>query len=466
MNLRQRIPLIIIAIAGLAFLAGGLFFLAVAYKFYESGENEPLIITAFIGTVLAAIGLATLMNLPRIRDAIRSQARAKETYPDQQWMWREEWVAREIRSSGKSDLVGFWAFSLFWNGLVTILFIVMWDQIIGMPLGMEVLAILLFPAVGIILLIWAIRKTLHWAKFGNSLFRISSAPIPLGGTLSGSLVVPPPMGEASAVVVTLNGTRVTRSGKHNTTTILFQRETRIDRSSFSHTHDGIMIPVELPLPHEGDESDISGGYQTIHWTVTARADIPGVDFSASFEIPVYGRLEEASATPLSQRPAQSSTEYKVTIASTPSGATEIRFPPMRNPTASLGLLLFILFWSFFFVLMVNSDAPLFFQILWGAVDLAMIAGLLQITFGTSHALIEPHQITFTRWILGITRTKIVTKSDAAKVIIDRGMQVGSSIYHIVRLETKRGTRITLGTGVRDRNEAEWIVSEIEKTLQG
>jgi len=464
MNFRQRIPLIIIVIAGLACLAGGLFFLVVAYKFYESGENEPLIITAFIGTVLTAIGLAGLLNLPRIRDAVRSQARAKETYPDQQWMWREEWVTREIPSSGKSDLVGIWAFALFWNGLVTILFIVMWDQITGMPLGMEVLAVLLFPAVGIVLLVWAIRKTLHWMTFGNSVLRLSSAPIPLGGSLTGSLVVPSPVGEAPTVRLTLNCTSVTRSGKHNTTAILFQRETRIDRSSFSHTHDGIMIPVELALPHEGDESDIAGGYRTIHWTVNARADIPGVDFSTSFEIPVYGRLEEASASPLTQRPAQPSGEYKVTVTSTPSGATEIVFPPMRNPTASLGLFLFILFWSFFLVLMVKSDAPLFFQIVWGAIDLAMIAGLLQITFGTSHLLIESHQLTSTRWILGITRTKSVSNPDVAKIVVDRGMQVGSSIYHVVRLETKRGTRITLGTGVRDRNEAEWIVSVLEKAL--
>jgi hypothetical protein len=46
---------------------------------------------------------------------------------------------------------------------------------------------LLFPAVGAGLLVWAVRATLRWRKFGSSTFEMTTLPGVIGGPLRGTI---------------------------------------------------------------------------------------------------------------------------------------------------------------------------------------------------------------------------------------------------------------------------------------
>jgi len=49
------------------------------------------------------------------------------------------------------------------------------------------LGVLVFPALGVGFLIWAIRETLRWKEFGNTYFELATVPYTLGRELHGTI---------------------------------------------------------------------------------------------------------------------------------------------------------------------------------------------------------------------------------------------------------------------------------------
>jgi hypothetical protein len=76
-----------------------------------------------------------------------------------------------------------WIAAVFWNGIL-----VFGTIRSGFPYhGLKDLPALIFPAIGIALLLWAIRQAVLWSIYGQTYFVSDADSFPLGGTLDGKI---------------------------------------------------------------------------------------------------------------------------------------------------------------------------------------------------------------------------------------------------------------------------------------
>ncbi|HTC22795.1 MAG TPA: hypothetical protein VK688_00450, partial [Gemmatimonadales bacterium] len=101
-----------------------------------------------------------------------SRALAAERHPNEPWLWRPDWAAGSIEDAGRKSQYFLWAFAAFWNLIAWPIgvMVVRATLIEGNRLG---LLGLLFPIVGIGLLVAAIRATLRERKFGVSVLELA-----------------------------------------------------------------------------------------------------------------------------------------------------------------------------------------------------------------------------------------------------------------------------------------------------
>jgi hypothetical protein len=170
-------------------------------------------------------------------------------------------------------------FAVTWNGLS-------WPLLTVLPREMErgsaaVLLGLLFPLAGFGLLVWAVRATLRWRRFGASLFEMTSLPGVLGGELAGSLHAGAGLLGARELLARLACIRryVTGSGKSRSTheEILWAEEERLAGSALTRGPRGMAVPVRFALPFDCRPSDPLESNDRILWRLEVTAALPGVD---------------------------------------------------------------------------------------------------------------------------------------------------------------------------------------------
>src|SRR5438552_3646935 len=109
-------------------------------------------------------------------------------------------------------------------------------------------------------------------------------------------------------------------------------------------------------------------------------------------------------------------------------------------------------------------APTLFFILFGLSDVLIIAGFLHTTFGSSRIGARSGEILSCRGILGLGRTRRFQVSEVVSILPVVSMQQGGNsdnALHAIRMRLKNGSKITLADEIAGRQEARWVVSQIE-----
>jgi hypothetical protein len=156
---------------------------------------------------------------------------------------------------------------------------------------------------------------------------------------------------------------------------------------------------------------------------------------------------------------------RVIVSITGEGATEFYFPPFRNRGQTLGLFLFTAVWTAIVYFLWNSRAPWFFAAVFGFFDLIMIYGCIQSAFGSTRIVVGHGRVTTVRKIFGPGNPRKFLFADIQGVLATAGLQQGKSGSNAscrVRLKTNSGKDFTLADHIADRQEARWIVAQIEK----
>jgi hypothetical protein len=284
---------------------------------------------------------------------------------------------------------------------------------------------------------------------------------------------------------------VSGSGNNRSTSQinLWQADKNVPSEAIAPGPLGRAIPVDFELPVDGLITDHSDASDQILWLLHAQADVPGVDYSDDFELPVFRTATSPQAASDSHSEASADTagfgfatarsvdvdsgavaqpaRMKV-VVSMHDGGTEFYFPPFRTPGRALVLLVVSMIFSGAAFALFQSHAPFFFAAIFSLGDLLVIFGFLHLTFGSARIGVGNGEILSRRGILGMGATRRTPFSDIASIVAVASLQQGgnsdNSVYSI-RMQTKDGKKFTLADEISSRAEARWIVSQLE-TLAG
>jgi hypothetical protein len=472
---------------GLMFLVPGLLSL---FTFLANSGNHSTSSTAAsaaIALFISAIGVGFLFVAVSGYRRMTLQAAIEEANPASPWLWRKDWASRRAESRRKNREIAAWVICIFCNMVMIPVAITVAPQLVQRN-DPRVFLVLGFGLIGAILLVVALRATLQRSRFGNTYFEFYSLPFYPGGRLGGKIHLKLDADAAHGVDARLSCVRKTITGTGNSrsvvNTVLWQSEQNVPSGAIGMDPAGRTIPVDFAIPSDAYLTDLDNPSDQVFWVLHAQADVPGIDYSDDFELPVFktsSSIDQSHAAssadgfePSSESTSDSNTvpvaapaQTKVVISSQ-EGGTEFYFPAFRTPSRAAFLVIFTAIWTGVVYFLFHSSAPWFFAAVFGFFDLILILAMFHVVLGTSRIRVGNGELSCVSRVLGIGSTKRFSFSEIEAIVAvtsgQQGGTQGQSMYAI-RLRTKTGRRVTLADEITSRQEARWIVSQIE-TLAG
>jgi hypothetical protein len=415
------------------------------------------------------VGIGGLIALAAGRRRLADAEMRQAQHPDAPWLWRADWASGAVTDSTRVTLWTAWVFAALWN-------------LIGVPSGVLgvrtalregnwlALIALIFPAIGLGLLAWAVRVTLRYRRYGISRFELSHNPGIVGHTLAGTVRTPsdlrPP--EGFDVVLSCIRRETTGTGKNRSTTehLLWQEERRTMGVPGG-------LPVAFAIPADARPSDPGTANDRVLWRLQVTGEVPGIDYSAAFEVPVFRTAESAAPATGADRAAAAAAmvpaDYRqpagsrIQVSTTRRG-TEIYFPPARNLGLAIGITVFTAIWLGAVALLLVFHAPIMFPIVFGSLALLLVYLLLGAWLGVTRVTAGDGQVTIaTGWL--VPRRERTLKAGEIKGVTTRiASQQGTTGFYDITIETTAGTRVAAGRSVRDKREAEWLAATIANAV--
>jgi hypothetical protein len=481
---------VVLSLFGLPFLGMGLF---AAYSFLNT-PNQPLparIGAAVFASVFAIIGAGLIFGSIYGYSLQKKQAAIELAQPSAPWLWKKDWAAGRAESVNKATIIGWWIGAALVNMLslpVAIGGIVQgrqssWSPVYFLPIG--------FGAVGLLVLFGAIRAAIRRERFGKTYFELGSLPFSPGGRLAGSIHLQLNSDAAHGIDLSLNCIRrvVTATGQNRTTqqVPLWEDSKNISGASLSRGPIDTIIPVDFQLPADAFQTDHDNFSDQVVWLLKVKADVPGIDYSDQFEVPVFrtslsaspgiatdfssraksGVFAESRSTPgeVSQDVAEPA-RHRVTVKDSTDGL-EFHFRAGRNlGRAALVVVLAVAIGALFNAMLhLQRRPPMVFVVMVGLLEFVLILAAVHSALTSTRITVGRGVISWRHSVLGIGRQHEVRISDVDSIVpvtsIQQASSSGATLYSL-RLRTTAGKNFTLVDEIESRQEARWIVCEIEK----
>ena len=390
------------------------------------------------------------------------------------WQARAAWMDNNIRSDARSTLWFAWGFAVFWNAISSpIPFMLPAELAKGNQLAWVGL---LFPAVGLGLLIWAIRQTLNWRRFGTTLLHMDPFPGAIGGDVGGAVELRLAYNPKYRFRVTLtcSHARIRRTSKSSETV----RKTQWQDEQLAAVQPGLhgtrlrflfRPPRDLPGSSEGGDS-------WYEWRVQISASLPGADFERSWEVPVFKDAGPRTARArIERRPLEAdsleSLDKVVWIRETGAGL-ELYYPYLRHLGLAFGTLVtggaFIGFaWLFHTASGADGLSSLFIGLFTALGILILMWGLylpgnsLRVTAGRQG-------LSVVRGIFGLRFARRAAAEEITGIEKSIGMQATQGnrtrAYYRIQVHTRAGRSITAGSGIPGASRVDAIIQRIREAL--
>ncbi|MFQ5756054.1 MAG: DUF3592 domain-containing protein [Acidiferrobacterales bacterium] len=405
--------------------------------------------------------------------ALRRPAAKSPAPAGQPWLANPAWRNGQVRSSAHAVLWASWGIALFWNAVSA-------PALLALPREMghgnyPALLVLLFPLVGIGMIVFALRKTLEWRRFGPVVLTLEPFPGVTGGNVGGYLELRLPYRPEYkfAVTLTCSHVRRRRSGNRNRTfeSVVWQDEqlARVEpglrgaRARFS-----FRVPPDQPQSEEPSDS-----YHK--WAVHVRAALPGINLDRMFVVPVYRTPRSAA---VGQATAAAAEQAPITVPATAvhishaAGATRFYYPLFRQLGAGIGLLLVgtIFAGATAYMIYEVSSARGFHAVLtmmvlvFGATSVAIVLGALYVLGNSLTVDVSARGVTVTRRVFGVPFQRHIGLNDVRTIDTQLGMQTSSgsttTAYYTVKLVLKDGKKVTIGDNLKGASVADSLKRRI------
>lgn len=446
-----------IALFMLPFLAAGLFTMFTGFQEHARGaETQQWLIPMVVGGAftLFALGFAA-MPLYAVR---RSQADAAAL---------EQGVI--VDRSGATG-VGLLIFALVWSAIAFPAgFLIPHDH--DVPIWAFALA-MLFPVIGVFLLIAAAYQLLRRHKYGASRLMLDHIPVATGTTFRGDVDTHVQQVPENGFGLRLMCIRrvVSGSGKNRSMneTVLWADEQTVSSGAAMRNPLGTRIPFTFTIPDDARPTDERNSSDSIVWRIAVKAEMTGIDYAADFQFPVlstgehpHAPLEFAAATP-SASSWVPSPESHITITPLPEGGEEIVVSTHSRPSEIFGMFVFAAIWYGFVVLMFAVHAPFFFPILFSLFGLVVVFAMIDGLFGRSTIRASRTALTIRRaypFGLGTTQSIDPTQIDSISSNLALASQSAASMY-TVDVTLKNGTHVQAAKAIRERSDAEMLAARV------
>lgn len=477
-------------------------------SFLTAGDTRNGIPLCLFGLVFSLVGFGLMAGAVIGRKKLKQKAALQARFPDKPWMMRPDWAEGKIKSSAMGQSYVYLIMGVAFAGIGGLVSSFALPEV-WQKHNNAALLVLLFPLIGIVLLVAFINAWRSQQRFGTCALELAQIPIPLGGVLEGMITTGHPLALEHELRLVCSCIRreVTGAGKSRSTQefVLWQSEKIYsERAGLAAAGPGQTgIPVHFKLPNDQPES-YSRGSESVLWRIEAKSRMHGPGFCALFELPVFQvagaavtDAEDADPTAALQAPMEEvrrDENSKIKISDSPEGR-EFYFPAARNPGAALFVTLIFLVWSGIFYVLVHGKAPLIFPIFWGITDALLALGCFNAWFKSSRVVINSTRVrAVTRYLL-FTRTRQFNASEVSRFATKIGMRSGSKVYTDIRLiprgsDEKFATKmekigtpedpsqlamaqfrasagpsgVTVAGSIASAMEADWLVAEMNQAL--
>jgi hypothetical protein len=478
---------VLFIVFGLVFLAAGLFF-ASALLFGAPGQVQGnRWVGVVVSTIFVLVGGGIVYAARNGNRQLRERAAAEQSNPESPWLWRKDWASSRAESKNRNSASFLWFAAIFWNTIAVTVAVTTVPKA-WRTSNPAALLPLLFCVVGVVLAGAAARASMRRKRFGETYFDFASLPFSPGRTLKGTIHLRFNTDARHGIDLSLCCVRqvTTGGGKDRTTqeSVLWQADKNVPQGSLTPGPMGdAVIPVDFSIPTDAYESNHDDPSDQVLWVLHAQADVPGVNYSDDFEVPVFRRTPSpgSASEPMASfsNDAQGGTAApgfqsdasdvaapanpKVVVSAGMNGGTEFYFPPFRNPSRVLVLVLFTSVWTAIVYFLIHSQAPWFFAPLFGFFDLFLIYALIRATMGSCRIEVGNGKILLRRAVLGIGGAREVAFSDISQILaVTVAQQKGTRASYYVCLHTRDGRKLKLADEIDNRQEARWVAAQLEK----
>lgn len=461
------------------FAAGGLVAAVVAAKKLLAGDWKTAGFLSVFALVFGGAGIGIVAAALAGRRQLERRALAAERHPGEPWLWRPDWAQGRIEDTERRGQYLLWILTVLWN-------------LVALPTGFIAIRAalqqgnrlaligLLFPVIGAGLLVAAVRATWRERKFGVSVLELATTPGVVGHGLAGTVRVASTVLPPGGFLATLScvNVRTTGAGKNRSTTetIRWQDQQTVPAQRTSDRPGGgivTAIPLRFRIPGDAAPTDDANPDDRMVWRVGLTAAVPGVDYAATFEVPVFRTDrslepvtgdEEKLLGPLPESlPYRQPPDSPIRVSTGPRG-TLIVFPAGRNPGAALGLSVFAGLWGGVVWLLLNLKAGPFFVGAFGLVEIVLLYAVLRMWLRVVEVTAGRDGVAIASGFVGVGDPRTVAAADITGVDVAIGMQAGTTVYYALMVVRKDGRRVSAGSGIRDKREAEWLAGLVRQAI--
>jgi hypothetical protein len=463
---------------GLPFAAFGLWAFSQSIQLIGAPPGSQSFMYPFMfGTVFSGVGFGLMYLAVLGNRKYAHQLNIQALHPAEPWLWRDDWAAGRVKSNTKTNMVISWIFAVFWNLISgTMTAFALPDAV--KQKGPHAYFMLIFPAIGICLLIYAIRQTTAFIEFGKTCFEMAGVPAAVGRELKGSIQTRFPHSPDHGVHLQLSCVHryVSGSGSNTSTNerILWRDEAELDPGRICAGPVGTTIPVSFHIPRDAQPTEKINSRDEFLWQLEATANVPGVNYHDVFEVPVFRTAltptqdeEEAPAPAFGIQARQLSRPDQLTVRVRPvAGGTEFYFPAARNKGFALSSTIFAIVFGSIGYFLTNTKAPFIFPLCFGGFGLLIGYIALKMWLGTTRVVIGSSLTLQSGWLGGgnvqqVAFSEIASITD--RITAQQGNGTGTPYYDI-ELTLRDGKKLTLGRTLRNKHETEWLVSEMRHLM--
>lgn len=425
--------------------------------------------------VFGGAGLGMIVwafKAPRQKDA------SDPAYSGRPWTMNDAWQTPTIKSNSKTTMYLMWGFAAFWNLISAPLPFLLYREVVEKRNYIALLG-LLFTLVGICLVVWAIRSTLEWRRFGPAPVTLDPFPGAIGGHVGGTIDLNLPYEPAAKVLLTLTNIHNYESGSGKNRSR--QERAMWQDRQIAHLETGpkgTRLSFRFDVPHGLDESDADQTGNDYHlWRLNLKAELPGTDMNRDYEIPVYATGERSRH--ISQRSidsARSRTEQgddqavrQAIRMRTDIDGKQMLYPMGRHlGSAFAGMLVGAIFAGAGWWLMFGQGQPILGAV-FGGIGLLVILASLYAVLNSLEVIKTASDVQSVRRFLGVPLRRHRMRVDQIHELTKKSAyktQSGNkhTVYYSIYASDGQGNRMLVGEGFRGKSEAEAAIRFLSREL--